>query len=131
MIKNAKFSGYCFYMNTNRSALVHLYSLLVFKNRWSWNWEKLIIFYKELLILYLKKQDSSTSSSETAEKYISLRLFHFLFPCEYVFQYFFDLVRSQTSTKKKKPFTRANRSLSVNKMKSSWKESFTWACLKF
>ena len=131
MIKIAKFSGYCFYMNTNRSALVHLYSLLVFKNRWSWNWEKLIIFYKELLILYLKKQDSSTSSSETAEKYISLRLFHFLFPCEYVFQYFFDLVRSKNKKKKKKPFTRANRSLSVNKMKSSWKESFTWACLKF
>ena len=131
MIKDAKFSGYCFYMNTNRSALVHLYSLLVFKNRWSWNWEKLIIFYKELLILYLKKQDSSTSSSETAEKYISLLLFHFLFPWEYVFQYFFDLVRSQTSKKKKKPFTRANRSLSLNKMKRSWKESFTWACLKF
>ena len=54
----------------------------------------------------LKRQNSSTSRSETSENVCLFVFFLHLFPLEYV-QYFFDLVRNQTLNKKS--YTRINK----------------------
>ena len=44
-----------------------------------------------------EKHDFSTSLSETSE-HVSLFLFHDWFPLEFVFKYFFDVVRNKLQT---------------------------------
>ena len=79
--------------------------------------------------MYLKRQDLLHQHLRQLKINISLLLFHFfvsLGVCISVFLWF-----SEKSNFKQKILTKVQRSLYPKKIKSSWKERFTWACFKF